>query len=164
MARYYFPGVDPVGRRMDVGRGRTGGQIEIVGVAADVRYRDLRTPPPRMVYVPAFQREADEEVVFAIRSEGDPASLMRSRRNAEIQAVVPAILTTDVKTLVAQRDDDAGQRATPGAAVGMLRRARAAAGRHWRLRRRHLFRIAAHGGARAADRPRRRTRRRCCGW
>ena len=46
MARYYFPGVDPVGRRMDVGRGRTGGQIEIVGIAADVRYRDLRTPAP----------------------------------------------------------------------------------------------------------------------
>jgi hypothetical protein len=40
MARYYFPGSDPVGRRMDVGRGRTGGQIEIVGVAADVRYKD----------------------------------------------------------------------------------------------------------------------------
>ena len=60
MARYYFPGVDPIGRRIDVGRGRTGGQIEIVGVAGDVRYRDLRTPTPRMVYLPAFQREAEE--------------------------------------------------------------------------------------------------------
>ena len=47
MAEHYFPGVDPIGRRMDVGRGRSGGQIEIVGVAADVRYRDLRTPAPR---------------------------------------------------------------------------------------------------------------------
>ena len=74
MARYYFPGVDPVGRRMDVGRGRTGGQIEIVGVAERCRYRDLRTPPPRMVYVSAFQREAEEENVFAIRTAGDPAT------------------------------------------------------------------------------------------
>ena len=83
MARYYFPGTDPVGRRMDVGRGRTGGQIEIVGVAADVRYRDLRTPPPRMVYVSAFQREAEEEIVFAIRTAGDPAiwAAIRQARN-----------------------------------------------------------------------------------
>ena len=104
MARYYFRGLDPVGRRMDVGRGRTGGQIEIVGVAADVRYKNLRTQPPRMVYVPAFQREAEEEVVFAIRSEGDPASVSPAAKR-EIQAVVPAILTTDVKTLIAQRDE-----------------------------------------------------------
>ena len=47
MARHYFPGLDPIGRRMDVGRGQTGGQIEIVGIAADVRYRDLRTAAPR---------------------------------------------------------------------------------------------------------------------
>ena len=104
MARYYFPGSDPVGRRMDVGRGRTGGQIEIVGVAADVRYRDLRTAPPRIVYVSAFQRDAEEETVFAIRIAGDPAMSAHSARRA-IQRVAPAIVTTDVKTLIAQRDE-----------------------------------------------------------
>ena len=104
MARYYFPGSDPIGRRMDVGRGRTGGQIEIVGVAADVRYKDLRTAPPRIVYVPAFQREAEEETVFAIRIAGDPEMWAQSTKR-EIQTIAPAMLTTDVKTLVAQRDE-----------------------------------------------------------
>ena len=104
MARYYFPGGDPIGRRMDVGRGRAGGQIEIVGVAADVRYRDLRTPAPRIVYVAAFQREAEEETVFAIRSGGDP-SIWAQPAKHEIQAVLPAMLITDVKTLAAQRDE-----------------------------------------------------------
>jgi predicted permease len=104
MARYYFPGLDPVGRRMDVGRGRTGGQIEIVGIAADVRYRDLRTPAPRMVYVSAFQREAEEETVFAIRSQGNPAMWAESAKR-EIQAVAPAMVTTEVKTLALQRDE-----------------------------------------------------------
>jgi predicted permease len=104
MARYYFPGSDPVGRRMDVGRGRTGGQIEIVGVAADVRYKNLRTAPPRIVYVSAFQREAEEETAFAIRVAGDPAMWVQSAKH-EIQTVAPAMLTTDVKTLVAQRDE-----------------------------------------------------------
>ena len=104
MARYYFPGSDPVGRRMDVGRGRTGGQIEIVGVAADVHYKDLRTAPSRIVYVPAFQREAEEETVFAVRIAGDPAMSTQTVRQA-IQSVAPAMLTSDVKTLVAQRDE-----------------------------------------------------------
>jgi predicted permease len=104
MARYYFPGSDPSGRRLDVGRGRTGGQIEIVGVAADVRYRDLRTPAPRMVYVSAFQREAEEEIVFAMRGAGDPAIWAPSAKH-EIQTIVPAMLTTDGKTLVIQRDE-----------------------------------------------------------
>ena len=103
MARYYFPGRNPVGRRMDVGRGRTGGQIEIVGVADDVRYRDLRTAPPRMVYVPAFQREAEEETVFAIRSTGDPALSAQSAKR-EIQNVATAMVVT-AKTLVGQRDE-----------------------------------------------------------
>ena len=104
MARYYFPGRDPVGRRMDVGRGRTGGQIEIVGVAADARYRDLRTPAARMVYVPAFQREAEDTIVFAIRSARDPALLAHTAK-AALQDVMPAMLTTDVKTLIALRDE-----------------------------------------------------------
>jgi predicted permease len=104
MARYYFPGADPIGRRMDVGRGRTGGQIEIVGIAADVRYDDLRTPPPRMVYVSAFQREAEEEIVFGIRTGGDPAIAAQAAKR-ELQAIAPALLTTNVKTLVAQRDE-----------------------------------------------------------
>jgi len=104
MARYYFPGIDPIGRRMDVGRGRTGGQIEIVGVADDVRYKDLRTPAPRMVYVSTFQRGAEEENVFAIRTAGDPANWIASARR-EIQSIAPSIPTSDVKTLVRQRDE-----------------------------------------------------------
>jgi predicted permease len=104
MARYYFPGSDPIGRHMDVGRGRTGGQIEIVGVAADVRYRDLRTPAPRMVYVSAFQREAEQEIVFAVRSAGDPTVWAQSAKR-EIHEIVPGMLATDTKTLTTQRDE-----------------------------------------------------------
>ena len=104
MAQHYFPGVDPIGRRMDVGRGRSGGQIEIVGVATDVRYRDLRTPAPRMVYVSAFQRDAEEETEFALRTAGDPANWIRPAQS-EIQSLAPAMLVSGVKTLVRQRDD-----------------------------------------------------------
>ena len=104
MARYYFPGGDAVGRRMDVGRGRTGGQIEIVGIAGDVRYCDLRTSPPRIAYVPALQREAEEEMTFAIRAASDPALLAPAAMRT-ITSIAPALVATDAKTLVAQRDE-----------------------------------------------------------
>jgi ABC-type antimicrobial peptide transport system permease subunit len=54
--------------------------------------------------VSAFQREAEEENVFAIRTAGDPAGWTQSAKR-EIQAVVPAIAPTEVKTLVRQRDE-----------------------------------------------------------
>jgi ABC-type antimicrobial peptide transport system permease subunit len=69
-----------------------------------VRYRDLRTPAPRIVYVSAFQREAEEETVFAIRTAGDPALLAASAKR-EIQTIAPAMLTTNVKTAAGQRDE-----------------------------------------------------------
>jgi putative ABC transport system permease protein len=103
MARHYFPGVDPVGRRMDVGRGRTGGQIEIVGVAADARYRDVRSAPVRMVYVPASQRDPEKEMVFAIRTATDPVASIPAARHA-VQSVLPSMLTTAVQPMTAQRD------------------------------------------------------------
>lgn len=103
MARHYFPGVDPIGRRMDVGRGRTGGQIEIVGIAADARYRDVRTAPARMVYVPAAQRDAEEQIVFAIRTAGDPSAWAQAAAR-EVQSVLPSMLTTAVLPMTVQRD------------------------------------------------------------
>ena len=104
MAKYYFPGGDAIGRRMDVGRGRTGGQIEIVGIAGDVRYCNLRTGPPRIAYVPALQREAEEEMAFAIRTANDPA-LLAPAVTRTIQSTAPVLVTTEAKTLVAQRDE-----------------------------------------------------------
>jgi putative ABC transport system permease protein len=103
MARTYFPGADPIGRRMDVGRGRTGGQIEIVGVARDVRYRDLRTPAPRMVYVPASQRGVEETCVLALRTDGDPGQYAAAVQR-ELRVLAPGIPTTTVTTLVGERD------------------------------------------------------------
>ena len=104
MARHYFPGLDPIGRRMDVGRGQTGGQIEIVGIAADVRYRDLRTAAPRDVVPPGAAARA---------RRGDGVRRPHGRRrgragacgNGVVQAVDASLLTTDVKTLALVRDE-----------------------------------------------------------
>jgi predicted permease len=101
LARDYFRGSDPIGRRIEVGRGA---QIEIVGVASDARYKDLRTPAARMVYVPAAQREPEDEIVFALHTAGDPAGLAPAARS-EIAKLAPGIPTTSVKTMSRQQDE-----------------------------------------------------------
>jgi putative ABC transport system permease protein len=103
LVRYAFHDSDPIGRRIEVGRG-SAGQIEIVGVANDARYKDLRTAAARMVYVPAAQREPEDEVVFALHTTSDPAGLARAARS-EIAALAPGIPTTSVKTMSRQQDE-----------------------------------------------------------
>ena len=62
-ARRYFPGKNPIGQRIDVGRfkrerivpGLESNQVEIVGVVRDVRDVSLRSEPRRTIYVPQAQ-------------------------------------------------------------------------------------------------------------
>jgi putative ABC transport system permease protein len=62
-ARRYFPGKDPIGQRIDVGRLKgeridpalEGNQVAIVGVVKDVRDVSLRNQPRRTIYVPQAQ-------------------------------------------------------------------------------------------------------------
>jgi ABC-type antimicrobial peptide transport system permease subunit len=68
-----------------------------------VRYRDLRTPAPRMAYVPAFQRGVEETTVFALRTDGDPAQYA-SAAQRELRALAPGVPATAVTTLVGERN------------------------------------------------------------
>ncbi len=54
MARHYFAGRDPLGRQLLLeGDSRP---YEVVGVVADAKYADLRSPAPQTVYLNAFQQ------------------------------------------------------------------------------------------------------------
>jgi predicted permease len=66
-ARRYFPGENPIGHRIEVGRRIQGGFIdpslvgpgaEIVGVVADIREVSLRAEPRRTIYAPQAQAPA----------------------------------------------------------------------------------------------------------
>jgi ABC-type antimicrobial peptide transport system permease subunit len=104
MARFYFGGSSPVGRRLDVGRGSSGGRIEIVGVANDVKYRDLKSAAPQVVYVPFDQMAPEERFVVAVRTTADAAGMMRVVER-EVKSAVPAIPIVGIKTLERQKDE-----------------------------------------------------------
>ena len=79
-ARKFFPNENPIGRRFGH-RPEGSGNIEIVGVVRDVRYNNLRQPPPPTLYQPHLQSNP-EDLVFSIRTASDPGNVMSAARAA----------------------------------------------------------------------------------
>jgi predicted permease len=96
-ARHYFPGTDPIGRRVRIG-GASPAEVEIVGVAKDVMHRDLRTRPARMLYVPFFQRYAEGEYSIVVRTQGSADALGRQVQSL-IHRVAPGLAVARVRSL-----------------------------------------------------------------
>jgi predicted permease len=69
LARKYFGNEDPIGKRIGLDD-----QIEIVGVAQDAKYFELRGEMPPTVYLPYFQAPAGS-AYFAVRTTGEPTAM-----------------------------------------------------------------------------------------
>jgi hypothetical protein len=78
MARAYWPGEDPVGRRIRV-HGRDREIYEVVGVALDVRQRSLWESTGPYLYLPLYQRYFPE-MMLHVRAAGDPVALLPAVR------------------------------------------------------------------------------------
>src|ERR1044072_8526859 len=96
MARKYFGDENPIGRRFGFGGPETSGQIEIVGVARDAKYTDLRRETPPTFYVPYLQ-ESPGQMTFAVRAADDATALIASIREA-VREVDQKLPLSDVRT------------------------------------------------------------------
>lgn len=101
MARRVFPaGVDPVGQRIQLAPGNTDSPWRtIVGIAGDVRYRELEDVRWD-IYAPHAQAGSFLNH-FAVRTTGDPAALLPTVRR-ELAALDPNQVATSVVTLEQQ--------------------------------------------------------------
>ena len=102
-ARYYFQDADPIGRQIEI-RGSTTLRPVIVGVAADVMYDDLRSGTERMFYVPFFQRFAEGEYGFAVRTAASADALRREIPGA-LGAVAPDLPVLSLMSVERQIDE-----------------------------------------------------------
>ena len=93
MARYYFGGESAIGRRFEF----NGEQYEIVGVAADAKYQELRESTPRFVYFAAVQSGSALHSL-EVRTSGSPLGVAGAVREA-IRAADPGLRVGDVATL-----------------------------------------------------------------
>jgi len=97
-ARKFWPGEDPIGKRI-----RWGGWgvewLNVIGVVGDVRTSSLETEAAPTCYMPIFQvSRTRRNVVFIARTSGDPASLVGAIRD-RIRAVDEELPVYDVRTM-----------------------------------------------------------------
>jgi putative ABC transport system permease protein len=76
LAKQYFPGADPVGRRLKIGGPERPNNTwnTIVGVVGDINYSGLDAPPEPVVYYPFRQNTTNNQYVV-IRTAMNPQSL-----------------------------------------------------------------------------------------
>jgi putative ABC transport system permease protein len=82
LARRYWPGADPTGRRLAIGDpSKEESWRTIVGVVGDVHHAGLSQPPFPGAYVPYRQdSESWSRMSFVVRAAGDPANLAAAVR------------------------------------------------------------------------------------
>ncbi|MEO6528354.1 MAG: ABC transporter permease [Gemmatimonadaceae bacterium] len=87
-ARHYWPGADPVGKRLKAEDGESA--VTIVGVVPDTRYRDLRDTRPT-IYFPLHQSSFPvAPMTLAIRTDGRSANVIPAIRRA-VGEVAPGV-------------------------------------------------------------------------
>jgi putative ABC transport system permease protein len=96
-AKQYFPGEDPVGKRIIPNGSVDPGKPpvrEIVGVVADMHLISLRLPPKPQIYVP-HQQFAIQSMSIFVRTQTDPQLLTAALRRAvaEMDKDVPVYRT-----------------------------------------------------------------------
>ena len=80
-ARTFFGGEDPLGKRLKVWW-NDAGEVEIIGIAGDIRHRQLQTKPAPCLFLPNAQQPFPFSALV-IRTAGEPAALAEAVR-AEI--------------------------------------------------------------------------------
>jgi predicted permease len=105
MARTYFPGVNPVGKRFSLDWPFNPKEaMTVVGVAADARYYSLRDVVPPMEFGAAFQVPDERSYNWAfardiaVRTIGDPRAITEAIRPA-VKQIDPNIPVTNVRLL-----------------------------------------------------------------
>ena len=95
MARRYFAGADPVGRRLRMKNATT--PLEIVGVAADIPPFLPGTTAQPEVYWP-YEQSPRWASFFVLRTSGDPSSIVKAVQ-ARLHGVDPDMEASSVATL-----------------------------------------------------------------
>ena len=96
-ARKFFPGQDPIGKRLQVFMAEDPAWTEIVGIVGDVRYDNLTAEAEPFVYYP-HPELTYEFMTLVIRTAGDPAEIAPVVRR-EIAAIDPDQPVSDVRTM-----------------------------------------------------------------
>ncbi|MBZ5537613.1 MAG: ABC transporter permease [Acidobacteriia bacterium] len=107
MAESFWPGLDPIGRRIWIGKPMGPAWTEpapreIVGVVEDIRESSLAEPPEATMYIPFGQAPHSGAAFFMVRTAGDPTAVVPSLRSAmkNVDAALPLSSVTTMDEVV----------------------------------------------------------------
>jgi predicted permease len=106
LARYYFAGRNPVGKRITLDHvtgNRQPTTYEIAGVAGDANYGEIRETDRRIIYLPAFRNGRVTAGTFVLRTHVDPTRVAGEVRRV-IHEKASSIRIEEIKTLSDQID------------------------------------------------------------
>ena len=120
MARKYFAGRDPIGMHFIFGAGKAlTPDIQIVGVVADSKHDDSRSPVMPFAFFPVSQKRDLTRVTFYVRTRQEPLAMADSLRKT-MAAIDPNLPISDLKTLNTQVEESMFPvRMITGLAVGL---------------------------------------------
>ena len=105
LARDYFRGENPVGRRMSFSGGSESKPFEVVGVVKDAKYNSLRSQPQNFIYLPYDQNRNMGALGFLeIRTRGESFGVIANVRR-EVLATAKNLLIIKASTIAEQVDD-----------------------------------------------------------
>jgi predicted permease len=96
-ARTYWPGEDPLGKRIGLGQGGFQDGAEVIGLVADVRYGAVETSVGPDVYLPLLQ--APRAFGFLFLRTAAPPEIVVPQIRAAVEALDPDLPLIDVKTM-----------------------------------------------------------------
>jgi predicted permease len=84
LVRRYFRNENPIGQTFE--SEDSDGPVQIIGVAADTRYADLRYETPPTFYIPYLQADVSNRMMVEIRTKTEPFSVL-----PQVRAVVQSL-------------------------------------------------------------------------
>lgn len=99
-ARQYFPGEDPIGKRVAVYQGGFHTGAEVIGIVGDVRYGTIDSTARPDVYISYGQARISRMMLF-VRSAGDPSAVAPAVQ-AAARRVAPFAPVYDMRSMSAR--------------------------------------------------------------
>jgi predicted permease len=101
LAQQFYPNQNPIGQTFEADVDEASGPVQIIGIAADTRYADLRNPTPPTFYLSDNQHLNAGRIVAEIRTQADPAGILTQVR-AAVAFIDHDLPLIDVRTMQEQ--------------------------------------------------------------
>ena len=111
LADRYWPGQDPLGKRIDRGGDAPNFRV-VVGVVAPIKFQSLEENVQKETLYFPFAQQGGNNFILVVKTDGDPAALTATVREA-VRSADPEQPVFDIKTMQQRMDEVAQSRRAP---------------------------------------------------